>query len=106
MKIARPLMALMLACAAVPTAASADTYSTAAREDDPDADKRSHIVQDAYGAPLSLNQPKKTSEPTQAEVEAGQKQQAQAEKDRDWLLRSYERQLHVNSPDLSGDKNK
>jgi hypothetical protein len=95
MKIARYLSIPMLGLFVVTTGASADP-STSDTSDSP------YTQTDPDGVPLSVTQPQ--SRPlSQSEINAIHQQQQQAAANKDWLLRSYEKQLAAHASTQSPD---
>lgn len=85
MKIGWPLgLLLLLSYTAMPPAAMADSDSASPNVP----------VLDPDGVPLTVTQ-SQSKQPTQAEIDAYQKQQQQMALDKDWLLRNYEHQQQI-----------
>jgi len=60
-------------------------------------------LQDPDGVPFVISHPQE-KQASQAEIDEAKKEQAQAETNKDWLLRSYEEQLRKRSSGQSGDE--
>jgi hypothetical protein len=102
MKIARYLPALMLGLFAMTKGASADPTPPDSSSSDPTTDNP-YTQYDPDGVPLAVTHPQ--ARPlTQAEINAINKQQAQAELDRNWLLRDYEQQLKIHAANSSQEQ--
>lgn len=93
MKIARYLSIPMLGLFVVTTGASADPSSS-------DTSDSPYTQTDPDGVPLSVTQPQ-SRQLSRSELNAIHQQQQQAALNKDWLLRSYEKQLAAHAADQS-----
>jgi len=89
MKTRRYVWLAMLGIFAVPTAGNADPVI-------PDPGSNPYTEYDRDGIPLAVtrDQPKRLSQP---EIDAIRRQQERAVRDKDWLLRGYEKQLQIHA---------
>jgi hypothetical protein len=102
MKMARYLPVVMLGLFAMTRGASADPTSPDSSSSDPTADNP-YTQSDPDGVPLSVTHPE--ARPlTQEDIAAINKQKAQEELNKNWLLRDYEQQLKAHAAKSSGEQ--
>jgi len=102
MKIARYLPAVMLGLFAITKGASADPAPPDSSSSDPTVDNP-YTQTDPDGVPLTVTHPE-AMQLTQEQIDAINKQQAQAELDKNWLLRDYEQQLKAHAAKSSEEQ--
>jgi hypothetical protein len=96
MKIARYVLIGMLGLFVVTIRTSADPLVS-------DPNESPYTQVDPDGVPLVVRQPQ-PRRPSQAELDVIHKQQEQAARDKDWLLRGYEKQLQAHAAKSSEDQ--